>query len=97
MSQFTPPVKTPVAGVPPEYRGLNKYLRDRFADTVVLRFAEIEGLLGFALPDLARVRADWWSSPAGSGAASPQACSWIQADRTARPNLLAKTVMFERA
>src|SRR5437899_11157843 len=32
--------------VPAEYRSLHKYLDGRYADTVVLRFAEIEDLLG---------------------------------------------------
>lgn len=34
------------SSVKAEYRGLHKYLRDRFADTVVLTFGEIEELLG---------------------------------------------------
>jgi hypothetical protein len=29
----------------------------------VLTFAEIEDLLGFTLPDLARRREDWWTNP----------------------------------
>jgi hypothetical protein len=30
---------------------------------VVLTFAEIEDLAGFALPDLARLSNDWWTAP----------------------------------
>ena len=60
--------KTPEAkDMPGEYRPLHKYLEDRYADTVVLRFAEIEGLIGFALPDLARQRQDWWGNADGDG------------------------------
>jgi hypothetical protein len=39
-----------------KYVSLYKYLDGRFADRVVLKFTEIEDLLGFALPDLARAR-----------------------------------------
>ena len=48
--------------VPAEYRSLHKYLDDRYANTVVLTFAEIEDLLGFTLPDLARVQQEWWAN-----------------------------------
>ena len=33
------------------YRLLYKYLQDRYADTVVLTFGQIESIVGFALPD----------------------------------------------
>jgi len=80
-----------------KYVSLYKYLDGRFADRVVLKFTEIEDLLGFALPDLARVSEEWWTSP-DPGAASPRfSDSWILAKRTARPNLLALTVVFDRA
>ena len=36
------------------YLLLYKYLENRYANMVVLTFAEIEDLLGFALPDQAR-------------------------------------------
>jgi hypothetical protein len=75
-----------------EYQGLHQYLRDRFADTVVLTFAEIEDLLGVPLPEAARRHAEWWTD-AGD---SVQAQAWIQAHRTAAPNLLASAVKFER-
>jgi hypothetical protein len=76
---------------------LHKYLDDRYADAVVLTFAEIEDLARFALPDLARVSNDWWTAP-GPGTTRPRfADSWIQANRTARPNLAARTVAFLRA
>jgi len=82
--------------VPAEYRALHKFLSTRFADTVVLTFAQIEDLLGFALPDVARHEPDWWTDGRASGTASVQASSWTQANRTARPNLRAKTVTFDR-
>lgn len=75
---------------------LHKYLHDRYADAVVLTFSEIEDLAGFALPDLARLSSDWWTAP-DPDTRSRFADSWIQANRTARPNLGAQTVAFLRA
>jgi hypothetical protein len=82
--------------VPAEYRSLHTYLDGRYADTVVLRFTEIEDLLGFALPDLARQRQDWWGNGEVDGETSMQSRSWIRASRNARANLVAQTVAFER-
>ncbi len=80
-----------------QYRLLYKYLENRYADTVVLTFAEIEDLLGFTLPDQARLRQEWWTHAERSAAASHYSDSWILASRTAMPNMLAQTVVFERA
>ena len=77
-----------------EYRVLHKYLKERYAEVVVLTFSQIEDLLGAALPLLARTESRWWTDPA-DGAASVQS-SWIQASRTATPNLFARSVRFER-
>jgi hypothetical protein len=79
-----------------EYRSLYKYLHDRYADTVVLTFAEMEDLLGFALPDVARVEPAWWANADPDSTPSPQSLSWTQANRTAKPKLLARAVVFER-
>jgi hypothetical protein len=83
--------------VPREYLSLYTYLDKRFANTVVLTFAQIEDLLGFALPDLARLHREWWANGDANNIPSAQARSWTQASRTATPNLLARTVVFERA
>jgi|SRR5688572_6929944 len=82
------------ARVPSKYASLHDYLVNRHADTTVLTFAQLEDLLGFALPDSARVQHEWWT---GRDAGRPS-CSdaWILAGRTATPNLLARTVAFER-
>jgi hypothetical protein len=79
-----------------EYHSLYRYLENRFADTVVLTFAQVEALLGFTLPDLARLRPDWWASPEADAVPSSQSRSWIEASRTATPNLRAQSVKFER-
>jgi len=80
-----------------KYASLYTYLEHRFANTVVLTFAEIEDLLGFTLPALARVREDWWTRTDPDGPRPQFSDSWILANRTARPNLLALTVVFDRA
>jgi len=89
-------VKRPSIPVPAEYLPLHKYLDNRFADTVVLTFREIEDLLGARLPDLASRQNDWWANDAADSPASPQSLSWTQASRTAEPNLRARSVRFER-
>ena len=78
------------------YLLLYKYLENRYADTVVLTFAQIEDLLGFTLPDQARLHREWWTDAATKAAGPNYSDSWILASRTAVPNLLAQTVVFER-
>jgi len=78
------------------YVPLYTYLEKRFADTVVLTFAEIEDLLGFTLPEPARRREDWWTSSDPHAARPHVSDSWLLANRTARPNLQASTVVFDR-
>jgi hypothetical protein len=81
--------------VPVEYRGLHKYLKDRYADMVVLSFMQIEALMGGPLPSLAYF-GEWWGSGTVNGAQSAQSRAWTDAQRTATPNLRAKNVAFER-
>src|SRR5947208_787026 len=80
-----------------KYVLLYKYLHDRYADTVVLTFGQIESLLGFALPDQARLNQQWWTNEQVTAAGINHSDSWILASRFATPNLLAQTVVFERA
>ena len=93
---MTVPHSSQASSVPTEYRSLYAYLNNRFADTIVLTFEQIESLLGFALPDNARCRLDWWASAVEGAVPSRQASSWSQARMTATPNLHANSVMFER-
>lgn len=79
-----------------KYRSLYEYLEQRYAQTVVLTFAEIESLLGFALPDAARTDQDWWTVAAQSVSEPRCSPAWTLASRTAKPNLVARTVTFER-
>ena len=79
-----------------EYQLLYKYLRDRYANRVVLTFGEIEDLLGFALPGAARFQQDWWGGADPLASQSPQSDSWTLAKRTATANLSAQVVVFDR-
>jgi hypothetical protein len=79
-----------------KYLLLYKYLHERYADTVVLTFGQIESLLGFALPEQARVNQQWWTNAATTAAGTNYSDSWILAQRTATPNLLAQIVVFAR-
>jgi hypothetical protein len=80
-----------------KYLSLYNYLENRYANTVVLTFAEIEDLLGFTLPDLARLNQEWWTNGDPNADPPSHRDSWILASRTAKANLLAQTVVFERA
>jgi hypothetical protein len=88
------PVLRPPPRVPAEYLALYTYLEHRYASTVVLTFEQIEALLGFALPEAARMERDWWTGAALRTA--PHSDTWTVAKRTATPNLSARTVAFER-
>ena len=78
------------------YLLLHTYLAERYADNLVLTFAQVEDVLGFALPAQARQRAEWWTDAPADAVTPNYSDSWVLADRTAVPNLLAKTVAFDR-
>jgi hypothetical protein len=84
------------ANVPSRYVPLHKYLVNRYADSVVLTFAQLEDLTGCPLPDSARAQQEWWTSSERDADKSSCAVAWILAGRTAKPNLQARTVTFER-
>ena len=84
------------AKVPSKYASLHKYLANRYADSVVLTFGQLEDLMGAPLPDSARAEQEWWTSTDRDSDKSPCSDAWILAGRTAKPNLLARTVTFER-
>ena len=79
-----------------KYVLLYNYLENRYANTVVLTFAQIEDLLGFTLPEQARLHNEWWTDAKTAVKEPHHSDSWILASRTATPNLLARTVVFER-
>lgn len=77
-----------------EFSAFHGYLDQRYADLVILTFGQIEDLLGSRLPDRARVDAGWWAG--GEPDTARYAAAWRQSGRTARPNLPAGHVAFER-
>jgi hypothetical protein len=78
------------------YRLLHDYLRERFADSVVLTFGQIEDLLGDSLPADALSDGTWWSRTTVDASSPHCSDAWVLANRTAQPNLRAKTVIFDR-
>ena len=73
-----------------------EYINNRFADTFVLTFDDIEDISGFPLPDRARTDQQWWTSADADPSAAPYVDAWARADRSARVNMGARTVTFER-
>jgi len=84
------------AKVASKYMPLYKDLVNRYADSVFLTFAQLEDLIGCSLPDSARAQQEWWTSTDRDADTSSCADAWIRAGRTAKPNLLARNVTFER-
>src|SRR6185369_7678640 len=70
-----------------EYLSLYTYLANRYANVVVLTFAQIESLVGFALPERARTDREWWTRARTSEPQTQYLDAWILASRTAVPNL----------
>jgi hypothetical protein len=79
------------------YAMLYQYLENRYANTVVLTFAQIEDLLGFPLPDEARREQEWWIDAGAIDVGPRYSDAWKLARRTALPNLPAQIVAFDRA
>jgi len=78
------------------YNLLYDYLEHRYADTVVLTFAQMEDLVGFGLPDEARTDSQWWTLANADSDSPIHSNAWILSRRVAAPNLSARTVAFER-
>lgn len=78
------------------YQTLFEYLDKRYANQVVLTFAEIEDLLGAALPDQARMNREWWTNAEVDPRRPKCSDCWLLAHRSATPNLLARIVVFTR-
>jgi hypothetical protein len=75
---------------------LFEYLEKRYADTVVLTLQQVQDLLGVALPPIALTDPAWWSNTGPGASDTLWSDAWTLANRTARPRLQAKTVVFER-
>ena len=79
------------------YVVLFEYLEKRFANRVVLTFAQIEDLLGSVLPAEAHLDPQWWTHAEVDVGQPKCSDSWLLAQRTAAPNLPARIVVFARA
>ena len=91
-----PPIQSAGTVTAGKYEGLYHYLEKRYANSVVLTFAQIEDLLGFRLAESARVDPGWWSNDDRHDPRLDQSRAWRRASRTAKVNLGAQTVLFER-
>ena len=91
----TDPAESRRSATTGKYVSLYKYLNGRFANVAVLTFAEIEDLLGFALPGQARLHQEWWTDAEINRGGTSYSDSWILAGRTAVPNMAAHTVVFD--
>jgi hypothetical protein len=84
-----------------KYAPLHDFLVERFLLQSTEKewkttFQEIEGILGFKLPNSARIHRPWWANQAQAGGHS-HALAWEMAGwRTAEVNLGAETLMFRR-
>ena len=78
-----------------KYEPLTAHLESRRSDEWSPGFAEIEDVLGFALPPSARKYREWWGNQAGPG--HSQASGWQDAGwRVWKVDLDAERVVFQR-
>jgi len=75
-----------------KYDVLGRWLTGRESDEVRATFAQVEDVLGFALPPSARDHPAWWSSGSVAGRAIASA-GW----QATQVNLTAQTVVFAKA
>lgn len=74
-----------------KYYPLEKYLSEIEAKKLQLSFAEIESILGFALPSSAYKYSEWWSNGSHT-----HANAWLNSDRTVSEYKLGDYVVFTR-
>src|SRR3546814_2605407 len=78
-----------------KYAALAAYLENQNIDLVSLSFAQIENIIGMALPDSARKHAVWWSNSPSRGRHNQ---AWLGSGwETTNRNLKAQTISFQRA
>lgn len=75
-----------------KYAPLHRRLADLSGDVWRASFREIEEILGFRLPDSARLYPAWWSN----GGRHSHALAWEAAGFRVRPRLDDQAVVFER-
>lgn len=78
-----------------KYERLNDHLRHQTASEVPMTFAEIEALIGAALPPSARKHRPWWSNNSANSAATH---AWLDAGyETERVDMGGERLVFRRA
>ena len=75
-----------------KYAPLHRRLAGLTGDVWRASFREIEDVLGFALPDSARLYPAWWSN----GSRHSHALAWVAAGFRARPQIPKEIIVFER-
>ena len=76
-----------------KYAPLHRHLAALTADSWRASFRQVEEILGFRLPDSARLYPAWWSN----GTAHSHALAWVMAGFRVRPALDDGAVVFERS
>lgn len=79
-----------------KYAPLYRYLRARAGREWRVSFTDLEAVLGFTLPESARVHRPWWSNQRNAGGHG-QALAWRAAGwKTRAVDLEQETLVFER-
>lgn len=73
-----------------KYEPLQKFLKSKQSNRLIMTFSEVEDVLGFKLPASAYKYMAWWDG----ASQHTQAYSWSKAGFTAKPNLKEKKVEF---
>lgn len=78
------------------YTPLEKYLSSCGKETVSLRFAEIEAILGESLPPSALDHQAWWGNEGASPKGHVQAKAWYRAGYRVSADREARVAVFTR-
>lgn len=73
------------------------YLAQQPEATVSLTFAEIESVIGVALPPSAKEYSAWWANEMASDPAREHAHSWLDAGFEASADFRRKRVIFRKS
>jgi hypothetical protein len=80
-----------------KYAPLYVYLKQKQGALWRVNFAELEKLLGFTLPDSARIHRPWWANQ-GIRSGHSQAVAWEMAGwKTANVDMMAETLTFQKS
>lgn len=78
-----------------KYAPLYRHLQNKRGSEWAASFADLESILGFSLPDSARLYRPWWANDTKSG--HSQSMAWTLAGwKTAQVDLDAESLLFRR-